>query len=179
MIYNLIKSVPDALTAFDANDDAGCIAALNALTTTVQNTRKQSMRDTILALGQADYDTLAGTLANSTQTARDGHALLIADGLNYADPLTQAVLEALRPVLGDDLTDRAKQMGIRMTSPAQQSLGRDATQADIDTARQEKLTEWLMQSAATIANEQIATGQITTQTAVAEALADMEEGEGV
>lgn len=140
-IYNMIQAVPAAATAYAANDDAGVVAAMNAKTIEHKDSTPQTSRAIVVKFGLEQSALALGTFEAAGASNRAMYAMYLAlnaGGLDFSDPILQAVIDQLASAGSwpDSLRDGLKEMGICYVLPAKQHLGIDSiSTGDVVKAR--------------------------------------------
>ncbi len=169
-VYDLIQSDETARTAYAAADDQAVVDRLNDSAVVVhENHTRLTATDMMSRYDPAESSQVLGTLQSSSDPLVKGaYDSLTGNGLDMAHPLTQAQIDLVGAAGGWDqaLIDKVKAEGITRESLANQSLGRDATLADVAAARSYKEAAVVI---AAIYNDTLAAIESGTVTAIDDA----------
>ena len=140
-VYALIQSTPDAVTAYDAADDAGTADVLNAASIRKTDSTKRDANWLINSLSEGEADLVLGTLQASTiPRVKAAVETMYSGGVD----LSNAQVQRMIPDLGaagswpQGLIDSVMQHGVWSVSPAIESMGESVVTQDVTDARRWK-----------------------------------------
>ena len=189
-MLDVIQDDSDLQALFADGDDDGLLSALNTADIPIRHTELRTTRWLMLELdtivdantGATEADLVLGALqAAAVPRVRAAYDAMSAGGVDLSDPQVQTMIEVIGAGAGwsADLINRLKSAGVTYTSIAQQQLGRDATQADVDAARlqAEKEQRWSgAQATLDAAENEVNAGLYAEAAARLRTLADQVEG---
>ena len=144
VLYQAIER--HALTDFEAGDDAAVLAVMNA---TVETPLPDSLifgPNDLLGLPQADSDAILGAFkaaAATSATVESWYARFQAGGIPLG--VVRTFFAQIEDTLPADVRKKARLLGARVSTPAQNAIQREWTQADTDAARRwNDIMPWLL-----------------------------------
>ena len=134
-------SIKSEILAWQGTDE-DLILHLNDRSITLTDNTFYTSRQLVNVLGAAAYRLVSATLAQaqaSDPLLTDMFLTLRTTGRNFADPLTQGMIDLLGSAANwpEAVITSLKEIGIKIRSIAELELGRPAVQADISAARLE------------------------------------------
>lgn len=137
-LYAAIRSTAAASTAYDANDNAGVVTALNTKSIQIQDHTLRNVKwftSTFNKTNSAIYVNAFKNAADASVQA-DYYALVNA-GIDLADADTRDNIDALAVQFSwtNAFRNNLKEKGRYLIAPAMQRIGRDATVQDIVDVR--------------------------------------------
>lgn len=140
-LYAAIRSTAAASAAYDANDDAAVVAALNAKTVQMRDSTLRNLKWVVANFNRANADRIATAFKTSVSpSVQADYYALVGAGIDLSDADTRDNIDTIHTefdwaTVAPNLRNNLKEKGRWQIGAAMQRIGRDAVIEDIAAVR--------------------------------------------